>query len=117
MKKEKRYRQSFKLECIQVALQSNDSISQTAKNLNLKKQTLARWIRIYHSEGKIGLENKKPGAKVKPIDPKIKNIILQLWQERNRTAYSMRKSLTFRDINITEYSIRKVYKCNNLKTS
>lgn len=105
-----KYNKKFKLKFIKYFKTKNFSISQIALKAQIPKQTLARWIRLYQMFGEKGLEDNKPGVKEKFINADTETQVLQLWKERKRSKYRMRKDLKIKHINISEWSINKIYK-------
>ncbi|MFA4960477.1 MAG: helix-turn-helix domain containing protein [Candidatus Pacearchaeota archaeon] len=108
------YEKDFKLNTIRKYQVRDISISKFADEMQIPKQTLARWIKQYKKLGEKGLENKKQGAKKVFIDPIIEKKIIQLWKEKNRSRYRMRKDLKTKNINISGWTVDKIYKKNNL---
>lgn len=104
------YDKKLKLKFIKYFKTGERSISQIALKANIPRQTLTRWIRLYKKFGENGLENKKPGVKEKPINLETEKRGLQLWKERKRSKYSMRKDLKIKGINISNWAINKIYK-------
>lgn len=108
-----RYNIKSKLRFIRYFKTKNLSISKIAKKEKIPKQTLARWIKSYNLFGKKGLENKKPGAKEKPINPDIEKKVLDLWNKRKRSLYKMIRDLRIKNHNqagdISKRKIEKIY--------
>jgi transposase-like protein len=111
---QKPYTKNFKLESVQSFLRGRTSISKSATNQNIPKQTLARWIKIYSQGGEPALENKKSGITKKPINPDVEKKILQLWDEKKRSKYSMYKDLRIKGVNTSKWQIQKIYEKHNL---
>ena len=109
-----KYNKAFKMNCIEIG---ECTIGDAAKQRQIPKQTIARWIRLYKKYGEAGLENKKPGVIEKPIDSIVESDVLRLWNEKKRAAYKMLRDLRIRDGNkkISKRQIEKIYKKNNLK--
>jgi len=105
-----RYDKKFKLKSIKYFVSICSSISKIAQKRQIPKQTLARWIKLYIRFGERGLENRKAGAKEMPLSSDTETKALQLWKERKRSKYSMRKDLKIKGINASEWSIKKIYK-------
>jgi hypothetical protein len=105
------YKKEFKLECIKIG---KCSIGDFAKEKQIPKQTLSRWIKIYNRLGPEGLDSKKPGPKGHTIDPKVEELVLNLWGEENRTAYKMHKDVNRKDGPVSKRDIYSIYKKNNL---
>jgi len=104
-----KYDKNFKIKSVKYFITGCLSISKIAQKRKIPKQTLARWIKLYAKLGERGLENRKPGAKEIPISPDSEAQALQLWRERKRSRYIMRKDLKIKGINISEWSIKKIY--------
>lgn len=115
------YGKKFKLDLVRNSKSGKSSISEIARIKQIPKQTLARWIRLYKLFGEEGLENKKAGAKVIPINQKFEILVLNMWKKRKRSVYRMRKDLKKdskrNGFNISERQIRKIYKKNRLQIS
>lgn len=109
-----KYDKKFKLKFIKYFKTENLSISKIARRVNIPKQTLARWIRLYKRYGEKGLENRKSGVKEKPINYKFEELVLNLWKKKERSSYKMRKDLKKdskrNGYSLSEWSINKVYK-------
>ena len=108
------YDQEFKLKSIECYKTADSSIGKIAFKEGIPKQTLARWIRSYRNLGKRGLENKRAGVKEKPINVVTEIQVLQLWKEKKRSRYRMRRDLKLEGIDISEWQIQKIYKKHNL---
>lgn len=105
-----KYDKKFKLKLIKYFKAGNSSIGKIAQREQIPRQTLARWIKLHRKFGERGLENRKSGAKGIPINLEAETKILQLWKEGKRSRYSMRKNLKIKGINVSEWSINKIYK-------
>ncbi len=103
----------FKLKCIRDFKATNSSISEFSRKQGIPKQTLARWLSLHRKFGKIGLENRKAGAREKPINEGFERLVLEMWRKAKRSAYKMRIDLR-KDIRrngyvISQREIEKIY--------
>ena len=105
-----KYTKKFKLKVVGDFNAGNSSLSGVALKNQIPRQTLARWIKLCTVFGEEKLENRKPGIKETPINPETEEQVLQLWKERKRSKYRMRKDLKIKDTHISEWKIRKIYK-------
>jgi len=116
-----KYTKEFKLRCIKIG---ECSIGDTAKDKNVPKQTISRWIKLHRELGHQGLENKTPGVKKKLISPENEEKVLNLWAERKRSAYKMfrdlskKRSIPGRDknnhSNVSKREVYEIYKKHHL---
>lgn len=74
----KKYTKEFKLDAVQLALSSNDSQAQVARNLGVNEQSLYNWVSLYRGEvldNGAGLSSEQEVAA-------LKKEVAQLKQER-----------------------------------
>jgi len=89
-KKEKAYPAEFRESAVKLALESGNSIAQTARELGIKQNTLYNWMHLY---SKKGAKNKPDREMNHPFDEikKLKKELAQVIQERDilkkATAY------------------------------
>lgn len=86
----KAYPAEFRESAVKLALESNNSIAQTARELGIKQNTLYNWIHLYSKKG----ATNKPDREVNhPFDEikRLKKELAQATQERDilkkATAY------------------------------
>lgn len=111
------YSKKFKLRCIKHYKVSLSSISEVANIKRIPKQTLSRWIKLYDRLGEEGLENDKPGAKETVINPVFEKIVINLWNERKRSAHKMWINFKMKGFNVSERQIQKIFRKYGLKMS
>lgn len=109
-----KYDKKVRLDYIECCRLKDSSIGKIAKAKKIPRQTLTRWLKNFRKYGEKGLENKKSGVKEISIDLEVEKLILQLYNKKKRTVYRMRKDLKIKDINISEWQIRKIYKKHKL---
>ena len=93
-KKEKAYPSEFKDSAVKLAIESGNSIAQTARELGIKENTMYNWMRLYSkpkSANKPSLEMNHPFDEIK----RLKKELAQATQERDilkkATAYFARE--------------------------
>ena len=111
------YTKEFKLRCIKHVGLNISSISEVADIKRIPKQTLSRWVRQYRRFGEEGLENNKPGARERQINPLFERIILTKWEERKRSCHKLWIDLKMNGYNVSERQIQKIYKKYGLRIS
>ena len=52
MRKRRKYSREYKLEAVQLVKQSNESLSQVARNLGINSNVLSRWVKEFGEPGK-----------------------------------------------------------------
>jgi len=109
------YNKEFKLKCIRHFNLTTSSITEVAKIRKIPKQTLARWIRAKKRFGEQILENKKPGAKEREINPKFEQLIILKWEERKRSSHKLWINMKAEGYSVSERQIQKIYKKYGLK--
>ena len=75
-KKLRIYTADFKESAVQLAVSSNQSIAQTARELGVNQNTLYTWIGKYHHSGK--------GSQSQTGDERLNNELKQLQRENRR---------------------------------
>ena len=112
------YNKKLKLKYVKLVDKGDSSISEVAKDLEIPKQTLARWVKLHKRFGPTALENKRAGVKQKPINESIEKIVLDAWQKGKKSVYSMRKEIKkiFKknEDNVSERQIQRIYKKHRL---
>lgn len=111
------YNKKFKLRCIKHYNVSLSSMGEIAEIKKIPKQTLSRWIKLYERLGEKGLENNKPGAKETIINPFFEKKVINLWNNRNRSAHKMWINFKMKGYNVSERQIQKIFKKHGLKMS
>ena len=92
MSKHKKYDKSFKEQAIQLALSSNQSIAQTAKELGVLETTLYYWVNTAKTQ------KMAPESKQAPDLNKMHEELLKLRKENQRlkdTCDILKKATTF----------------------
>ena len=82
---------------------------------DVPRRTLYRWWRIYQRYGEAGLENKKPGAPARDINPTFESKVLEMWRQRRRGAHKMWLDLKIAGFEVSERQLRKIYRRHGLK--
>lgn len=90
-------------------------IEQIAKMRRIPKQTIYRWINQAKRYGAQSLENKSPGNKEIRINVSAENMILAIWQKRQRGVHKMWIALCKKGFSLSERQIQKVYRKHSLK--
>lgn len=109
------YSKEFKLKCIKHTKIGMSSIPEVAILKRVNKQSLYSWIDIYNRLGEEGLENKRPGAKEKEINPKFEQFVLLKWKERKRSSYKLWLDLKMTGYNVSQRQIQKIFRKHGLK--
>lgn len=109
------YSEEFKKRCVRHVGLGVSSISEVAVLKNVPKQTLARWMRAYHAFGDAGLQNRKPGAHERALNPACVQLILQAWKERKRSAHKLWIAMKKEGYDVSERQLQKIYRTHGLK--
>lgn len=109
------YSREFKIRCVRHSGLGYSSISEVAQLKKVPRQTLARWIRAHSQFGEAGLENKKPGARERGINPKFEELVLGEWKRRKGSSHKLWIQLKMKGHNVSERQIQKIYRKYGLK--
>lgn len=109
------YSKEFKMRVIKHAYLDLSSIPEVAILKRISKETVYNWIQAYHEFGENGLENKKPGAKSRIINPNFEQFVLLKWKKRKRSAHKLWIDLKMEGHNVSERQIQKIFRKHGLK--
>lgn len=109
------YSKKFKLGVIKHVNMGITPIEWVSKIRKVPKQTIYRWLKLYNRYGKKALKNRKPGAQKLEMNPRFKQLTLDLWAERKCGVHKIWLSLRAKGFDVSERQIQKIYRKNNLK--
>lgn len=91
------------------------SIGVTAELKKVSFKSLYRWLELFDRYGESALENKKTGAKETVINPRFEQLVINLWNQRKRSAHKLWIDLKMKGHGVSERQIQKIFKKHKLK--
>jgi len=98
-----------KIYCVKQALNGIIPISVISRNRKVPRRTLYRWIDKYKRYGKIGLEEKKRGRKVDPINPLFELLVYELWHTFKYGSNKNWRILKEKGFGVSQRQIQKIH--------
>lgn len=111
------YPREFKLRCVKHAKMGLSSVEVVAELKKVSYKSLYHWIEMYDRFGESALENKRPGARERKINPQFEKIILEEWKKRKRSSHKLWITMKTKGFDVSERQIQKIFKKHGLKMS